>query len=419
MINELLPQQYGDFMKIVQINAVYEKYSTGRTTKEMHEYFLSQNIDSYVAAPDLNGCSINAYKIGNSFDRKLHAVFSRVLGLQGYFSIIPTFGLIRYLDRIHPNVIILRNLHSNYINIKMITKYIAKRKIPTIIVLHDCWFYTGKCVYYIEDNCDKWRQNCGNCPALRKGNTSLFFDRSRKMLTDKKKWFSEIDRLAVVGVSKWVSDDAAKSILKNAVHTYIYNWIDLEKFKRRDQKVLKEKYGLENRIVVLGIAAIWSTSKGIGVFNELADNMSSEYTVVLVGDTSNVREKKESIYYMGSIADVDKLIDMYSLADVFINPSIQETFGKTTAEAISCGTPVVAYNGTATPEIIGDDESCGILINSLNYKDYIDAIIKIVNSKVDYHSTCRKRAQKLFDKSTNIAKYMQLIQTLTNDLRDD
>ena len=402
-------------MKILQINAVYEKNSTGRTTKEMHDYFLSNNIESYVAAPDLNGCTEYTFQIGSRIDRKAHAFFSRLFGLQGYFSHFPTIGLIKYIKQINPDIVILRNLHGNYVNLKMLLNYLAETKTPIIIVLHDCWFFTGKCVYYIEDHCDRWKSECGHCPALKKGNPSLILDRSRKMLMDKKKWFSQINKLAVIGVSKWVSEDASISILKNAIHSYIYNWIDLEQFKRHDMQTHKKEYGIDKKYVVLGIAAFWSTAKGIDVFNDLADILSEDFAVVLVGDTSRLQRKNEKIHYIGSISNVNELINMYSIADVFVNPSIQETFGKTTAEALACGTPVVAYNGTATPELIGHDESCGILVDSVDPVDYKEAIIKVVTSEVDYKRTCRNRAEQLFDKKTNIEKYMQLIFQMTDN----
>ena len=172
-------------MRILQINAVYEKYSTGRTTKELHEYLQSNHIESYVASPDLGGLVDNCYCIGNRIDRKMHALCSRVSGKQGYFSTKATKGLLNYMDDISPDIVVLRNLHGNYINLNLLLEYIRRKNIITILVLHDCWFYTGKCVYYIEDNCSKWKNGCGECPALKKGNPSFFFDKSNKMLKDK------------------------------------------------------------------------------------------------------------------------------------------------------------------------------------------------------------------------------------------
>lgn len=402
-------------MKIVQINAVYEKYSTGRTTKELHEALINYGYESFVASPDLNGLNNNCYEIGCKFDRKVHAVLSRLIGTQGYFSTGATRKLINYLNSIKPDVIILRNLHGNYINVKRLLDYISENKIATVLVLHDCWFYTGKCVYYTEDNCFRWKEQCGNCPALKKGNPSLFFDRSRKMLKDKSEKFQKIEnRLAVVGVSKWVADDVRKSILKNArIIKYIYNWINLEQFSPNAHISIIKKYNLPSKKIILGVAMSWNKAKGIDVFNGLADMLSDDYQIVLIGDVSTPINEK--IISIGTVKDTGELAALYAASYVFLNPSIQETFGKTTAEAMACGTPIIAYNGTAMPELVGTDGKCGILINSQDpceYKEALD-IISCGNQET-YRVACRERAEQLFDKEENIKEYLRIFDDLVN-----
>lgn len=401
-------------MKVLQINAVYEKFSTGRTTKELHEAMQSKGIESFVASPDLALLSENAYKIGNKLDWKFHALLSRITGKQGYFSRFATKGLLDYISEIKPDVIHLRNLHSNYINLPMLLKYIAEKDIATVLTLHDSWFYTGKCVYYIECNCDRWKAHCGSCPALRAGNPSLFLDRTAEMLADKMKLFSAIKRLAVVGVSQWVTDDASKSILKDsAVIQCIYNWIDLERFQPRDCRELKKSMGLGNKFVIFGIAMSWIPQKGINLFHDLADLLPNDCQIVLAGDDSEVTNKHPKIKYLGTIKDVDLLAKLYAMADVFVNPTIQETFGKTTAEAMACGTPVVAYNGTATPELVGSDRSCGFLIDENDARNYFEKILDIKeHDKENFGGAARTRAEMLFSKERNIQQYLDIYQAL-------
>lgn len=401
-------------MKVLQINAIYENFSTGRTTKELHESMQSKGIESFVACRDLASLSENGYKIGNILDWKLHALLSRITGKQGYFSHFATKGLLEYISEVKPDVIHLRNLHSNYINLPMLLKYIAEKDIATVLTLHDSWFYTGKCMCYTVSNCDRWEAHCGNCPALKAGNPSFFFDRTIEMLADKKKLFSAIRRLAVVGVSQWVTDDASKSILKDsAIVQCIYNWIDLERFQPRDCREIKKAMGFENKFVILGIAAGWSKLKGIEVFHELANLLPEDCQIVLVGDDSVVELKHANIKYLGTIKDVDVLSKLYAMADVFVNPTVQETFGKTTAEAMACGTPVVAYNGTATPELIGKDGSCGYLIDENDARLYCDKILQIkMKDKSTFSKATRSRAEKLFSKDKNIRMYLDIYERL-------
>lgn len=404
-------------MRVLQINAVYEKLSTGRTTKELHEAMLENGIESYVACPELNGLSTNAYQIGNCFDRKVHAAASRILGTQGYFSYIATQGLIRYIRKIKPDVIHLGNLHGNYIHLPMLLSFIAKENIATVLTLHDCWFFTGKCVYYIECGCNRWMDSCGKCPALKSGNPSLFLDRSRKMLSDKKRLFGGIPRLAVIGVSQWVTDDAAKSILQNAsIIKCIYNWIDLEQFKPQNCETLRSSLTLTEKFVILGVSAFWSEAKGIVVFQELAAMLPADCKIVLVGDASAINPKHPEIQFLGPVSDLNTLAELYAMADVFMNPSIQETFGKTTAEAMACGTPVVAYNATATPELLGTDETCGYLVDRNDASVYLEKILEIRHrSKAAFSANTRARAELLFSKDRNVRQYFEVYNQLLTE----
>jgi len=403
-------------MKILQINAIYEKFSTGRSTKELHEALLERGHESYVASPKLFSLNTNSYKIGNKLDWKIHALFSRIFGKQAYYSKHATKNLIKYINKIKPDVIHLGNLHSNYVNLSNLLKYIAEKNIPVVITLHDCWFYTGKCMLYIEQNCDRWKEKCGNCPAKHFGNNSWFFDFSSKMLKDKEKLFSSIPNLAVVGVSNWVTEDAKKSILKNAkIIKCIYNWIDLDMFKPKDTSKMKREMKLENKFVILGISTKWTSAKGIDTFNELANLLPDNCQIVLVGDASMVKNKNEKIKFIGTINDVKKLSELYAMADVFVNPTIQETFGKTTAEALACGTPVVAYNSTATPELIGTDEKCGYLLKDNDPQLYLEKILEIkLKTKSEYSKNARARAEKLFSYENNIDEYISIYKEISS-----
>lgn len=404
-------------MKIVQINAVYGYSSIGRTTNEMHEYFNKNNISSYVFISEYKKEEKNVSLIGNKFDHKLHAFFSKLIGKQGYFSYIATKQLINKLKKIKPDVVHLRNLHSNYINLNMLFKYLVEENIATVITLHDCWFFTGKCTYYSHCNCNKWENICHKCPSLHYNNNSYFFDFSKQMQKDKKYYFENIKKLGVVGVSNWIREESERSfILKNtnAKFKTIYNWIDNDIFYPKDSNQLKEKYNYSNKFIILGISQVWSFNKGENLFIELSKMIPDNMIILLVGDTElDVKLNNDKIKYIKPTNDVNILSDYYSMADVFVNPSIQETFGKTTAEAMTCGTPVLGYNSTATPELIGNDGMCGYIMNTRDAKDYLEKILLIQkNGKDNYKNNCRNKALNLFDKNTNIEKYIEFYKEL-------
>ena len=392
-------------MKVLQINTVYGISSTGRTTKELHEALQEKGIESIVAVTKTNTEGESLYFIGNKFDWKLHGLLSRIFGTQGYFSFFSTKKLLKYINKEKPDVIHLRNLHGNYINVPSLLKYISKEQIPTVITLHDCWFFTGKCCYFTDSNCDRWQRECGNCPALKKWNKSWFFDRSRKMLLDKKKYFSKIKNLAVIGVSNWVTDLAEQSILKDAkVVKRIYNWIDLAVCKPTESNIRTE-LNLDSDFVVLGVAQRWNQLKGLNIFIDAAKALP-EYKFVMVGNMPKDIELPSNIISVGVVNKVEELVKYYSMADVFLNPSVQETFGKTTAEAICCGTPVIGYNLTATPELIG--EKCGLIID-----ENIESVIRAINQikekgKQSFSTDCLDFALNNFSKEFLINEYINV-----------
>lgn len=398
-------------MKVVQINAVYEYSSTGRTSTEMHEYLRSKGVDSYVFCTNKSDVNNNIFTFSSPSDMKIHSVFSRLFGLQGMFSYFSTRKLLKKLDVIKPDIVHLRVLHSNCINLPMLLKYLATSNIATVITLHDCWYFTGHCCYFIDSNCSKWKTGCGKCPDLRNWNTSLFFDNSAKLLQMKKDLFSSIQKLAVIGVSDWVTDFIEDSILQDAkVIKRIYNWIDMSKFAPRDSDALRESLGVGgDDFVVLGVAQIWSPSKGLDSFIKLA-NLCKDIKIVLVGKILD-KDLPANIIQVGVISDTEKLVDYYYMADVFFNPSIRETFGKVTVEAMAAGTPAVVYNATASPELI--TEGCGFVVNVGDIESVVECMNTIRSStKKFYSQKCKQFVSENFEKEKLINDYISLYESL-------
>lgn len=401
-------------MKVVQINAVYEYSSTGRTTTEMHEYLCAKGIDSYVFCTNISKPEKKIYRFSNRFDMKMHSALSRVVGLQGMFSYFSTKSLLAKLGEINPDIVHLRVLHSNCINLPLLLRFLAKRNIATVLTLHDCWYFTGHCCYFVDSKCDKWKTGCGHCPDLKKWNKSLFFDNSAKMLSLKKELFGSISKLAVVGVSDWVTGFIKDSILKDAkVVKRIYNWIDFSKFAPRDSNAIRKSIGLDAKdFVVLGVAQIWSPSKGLDSFIRLAERCP-EIKIVIVGKVLETN-LPNNIIQLGVVSDTQKLIDYYTMADVFFNPSLRETFGKVTIEAMAAGTPAIVYNATASPELI--IEGCGYVVNVNDIESTEMYINKIKEEgKLKYSDKCKHFVLSSFQKEMLIFKYIKLYRNLIGD----
>lgn len=395
-------------MKVVQINAVYEYSSTGRTTMEMHEYLRSQGIESHVFCTNKSIPENNVNKIGNNRDYKIHSLLSHFTDGQGLYSKKSTKKLLIRLDEIKPDIVILRNLHANYLHYPSLLKYIADKDIATIVVLHDVWTFTGHCCYYTVDNCDKWKTFCHHCPALSSYNKSWFWDNSSSNFKKKMELFRAIPRLSVIGVSKWVADEAKQSpIFANAKYIdYIYNWIDLKKFFPYDGSAIRQKLNLKDHFIVISVAQGWCEGKGLLKIFEVAKRLPDVF-FVLVGSMAYTGSVPDNVISAGVTSNVIELAQYYSMADVLLVCSVQETFGKVSAEALSCGIPILANNATANPEIAGKE--CGMSFENNEVNQIVAAIKKIqAVGKQAYFQKCVNRATTEFNFDIQIQKYMKL-----------
>ena len=279
--------------------------------------------------------------------------------------------------------------------------------------MHDFWFMTGHCCYFTSDNCMKWQKDCGKCPAINTYNNSWFFDNSSWLRKKKEVYFTDLKRLAVIGNSEWTTQEAAKSFLKKAfILDNVYNWINTDIFYPRNKKECREKYNFKlSEFIILGVSQCWSILKGLDVIESLAKRNPS-YHFVLIGEIHDQRLFPDNMTVVGLVRHADILSEYYSLSDVYINPSVQETFGLVTAEAISCGLPVIANNVTAIPELVL--EGCGYVVENNNIKQ-IEQKLSIMKHEKRNREQMHKLAGSVFGKK-NIGKYVSLYtRLLVND----
>ena len=403
-------------MVIIQVNAAYSVSSTGRTTQEMHEYLLEHGYNSYVFCPQYHQPDKGIYSIGNCVDHKLHGLFSLLLGCQGEYSMLATRAMLRKWDDLKPDVVVLRNLHANYINIPMLLDYLAKNNIATVNVLHDFFSMTGHCCHYIVDKCSKWQSECHHCPIPHKYNKSLLFDRSKHCFHNKINGWNAIPRLAVIGVSDWTRDEAKRSPMFNNAQLIerIYNWVDVDCFHPHDTTNLRSKFNINlDDFVVLGVAQHWTEEKGLSKFLNIA-NQLPECKFVMIGEMgTNGNQLPANVISVGVVVDFCVLAHYYAMANVFLNFSVVETFGKVMAEALAAGCPIICNNTTALPELCG--EGCGFVMESGTWEEACKYIKQIRENKYsDYTDICRKFAINNFEKFSGLAKYETLFAHLTN-----
>lgn len=399
-------------MKIVLINTVYGIMSTGRTYRELHDYYVDCGHQCKVFYGEKKTNLPDAVFMGGLVSHKIHALCSRVTGKTGCYSINATRRLIRFLEKYQPDIVHLGNLHGNFINIPMLLRFLSDMDYATVVTLHDCFFYTGGCTHYTLNKCYKWKEACGKCEYFRKQG-SWFFDRTKELFNLKEQCFQEIPRLGVVGVSEWITNEAKCSpVFSNAKRIQkIFNWIDISKFRPVESRI-KEELEITDKYLILGVASGWSDAKGLSDFIQLAGHLGPEYHIVLVGRMPVNLIFPDNMHSVPETESVDELVQYYAGSDVFVQLSKEETFGKVVAEALACGTPAVVYDSTASPELVTG--GCGAVVSPQDGIEGIRLAISQVTAlgKQCYQEQCRSRAELLFSKNNNCEKMLSLYEMI-------
>ena len=391
-------------MRVLQINANFGFGSTGLIVKDIAEQSEKEGLEAFCAYQKTSTPVNNGYQIGNSLDWKLHGLFSRMFGRQGYYSSLATKRFLKYVAKINPDVIHLHNLHSNYINIDLLLKYIAKKDIPTIITLHDCWFFTGKCFHYADVPCDRYKTGCGSCPKKAAPPKSLFFDFSSQVLKKKIKRLLSIARLKIIGCSDWICEEAKNSMLKDCDISRIYNGIDTKIFRPKNSDSLRKKLGIKDEFLILGMANKWFLDQNLSMIEKIKELPNIKLMLVGCSDKQLeiLKEKYPWVLDVGFIKDRKELANYYSAADVFVNLTYADTLPTVNMESICCGTPVITFDSCGSPELV--DEECGIVVK----KGDADGIIAALNeAKEKDFSKCAKIGREKFSKNKCYKEYIK------------
>ena len=198
--------------------------------------------------------------------------------------------------------------------------------------------------------------------------------------------------MVLVTPSQWLAGLISESYMREYPTAVIYNGIDTQTFKPMKSGV-KERYGCRDKKIVLGVAAVWDKRKGLGSFIELAKHLDCSYQIILVGVSQKQIEKlPPNIIGIERTNSVEELAELYTAADVFVNPTLEDNYPTTNIEAIACGTPVITYETGGSPE---SAKMYGVSVHKKNIAGLVKAITNISKIKpgeidIDYKSTVQK-----------------------------
>lgn len=405
--------------KLLHINPVLRtSTSTGRIIQEIGTVAMASGWDNYIAySKGRDGVMPSASKlipVGSKLSVALHGLVTRFLDMHGLGSVLATKKFVKEIARLKPDVIHIHNIHGYFLNYKVLFDYLSKTDIPVVWTVHDCWLYTGHCYHYASAGCEKWRTHCERCPQKRAFPTSLWIDRSRQNFVDKRDAFTSLKNLTIVTVSEWMKGEMSHSFLKDCNYKVIHNGINLDVFDiQQDDKAVREKYGLGNKKIILGLASIWSKEKGWDDFVKIAEMLNEDEVIVMVGVTEKQQEQlPKGVVGIRRTENVRQLAELYSAATAFVNPTWQDNYPTVNLEAIACGTPVVTYRTGGSVEAV--TEETGYVVEQGDVEGLLKAVREIKNKgKEQYTAKCRAYALANFRKEERYADYLKLYEDLT------
>jgi glycosyltransferase involved in cell wall biosynthesis len=323
------------------------------------------------------------------------------------------------VDLINPDLIHLHWVCKGYVQIETLNKLNR----PLIWTVHDMWPFTGGC--HISGDCDRYTQHCGLCPQLGSNRAR---DLSHWIWQRKAKAWKNI-KLTLVAPSQWMAACIrASSLFRNERVEVIPNGLDIQRYKPIAQQVARQTLNLpqDSQLILFGaMSGTGDPNKGFHLLKQALQHLSiadstQRFELVIFGDSDPLDDLAQifPVHLLGRLHDDYSLALAYSAADVMVVPSKQESFGQTAAEAIACGTPVVAFNATGLKDIV-DHHKNGYLAEPYDVRDLAQGITWVLQDQDRWYilsEQARQKAQQEFALTVPAQKYAQLYQEVLQSI---
>ena len=342
-------------MKYLFINSVAGFGSTGRIAAEKCRELMAEGHECVLAyGRQKSNCDdIRTIQIGSPLDYKLHGVRTRLLDDHGFGSVAATRAFLKQVQQYDPDVVWLHNIHGYYIHIGLLFDYLRTSGKKVFWTLHDCWSFTGHCSHFDFVGCDRWKTGCHHCPQKKEYPASLLRDNSKANYENKRAAFTGLADMTIIVPSNWLAGLVRQSFLGEYPVEVVYNEVNRDVFKPTPSD-FRQKHGLQDKKIVLGVASVWGERKGFDDFLKLAQMLDETYKIVLVGLTpEQITQMPGEILALPRTNSATELAEVYTAADLFVNPTYEDTYPTVNLEARACGTRVISYNTGGSPETLG------------------------------------------------------------------
>lgn len=405
-------------LKVVHLVAGDLSGGAARGAYWLHKGLLAQGVDSVLITsgvttlgePEIISIATankTLYEQNKQAERQILAAYpDKKEGLfsTGYYGF--DFGTIPAFQ--NADIIHLHWVNDNFLDIAQL-QHINK---PVLWTLRDMWPMTGGCHYAI--NCERYQTDCGSCPLLgseQQTDLASAVQQRKSALLPK--------NIHYVGISEWVSEQAKlSSLLKDRNISTIANCIDTDEFFPLDKAMACKALGIQSskKILLVGASRIKDPYKGFDLLNKTLQQLDkTKYFLVVFGASNENDIRKFGFEYkrLGYVYDTISMRLVYSAADVFLCTSILEAFGKTVAEAMACGTPVVCFDYSGPGEIV-EHRISGYKAKAFNVPDMVNGIhyICFASNYREISLAATEKVVNQYDKKVAAKSYIDLYATL-------
>jgi glycosyltransferase involved in cell wall biosynthesis len=416
-------------MKICHISTSDVRGGAARAAYRLHQGLRSAGQDStmFVARAASDDPAVTLYRpsqrLVHRLSRKLRSILFHV-AMARYKATRPAgyehFRSDQTADAAAPlqqlPVCDLINLHwvADFVDYQAMLVRLAQMK-PLMWTLHDMNPFTGGCHY--DDVCGRYRDACGACPQL--GSTRAQ-DLSRQVWQHKHRALGQIapERLHIVASSRWLAREAERSsLLKRFPISVIPSSVDTNVFQPRCVSELRQMLGLPpSRQIVLFVAqSTRNRRKGFSLLLEALVGLQERRDIVLVSIGSGAPDVPTTLphRHLGSIENDHMLSLVYSLADVFVIPSLQDNLPNTVLEAMACGVPVVGFDVGGIPDMVCEGKT-GRLVPVGDVRALREAILDLLDNpmqRAQMASNCRCVAMSEYALEVQAQRYIKLYES--------
>lgn len=315
------------------------------------------------------------------------------------------------ITQLNPDIINLHWVNAGFLQIETLAKFNK----PIVWTLHDMWAFTGGCHYNQE--CNKHTKSCGACPQL---SSNRNWDLSRWVWGRKQKAWQNLN-LTIVTPSKWLADCAkASSLFKNKRVEVIPYGLDTDIFRPIERKTARKLLKLpqdKQLVLFLSLQATSDKRKGFQLLQPALQKLSignwqDRIELVVVGASKPEKDLNLGFksHYLGTLTDDLMLALAYSAVDVFVAPSLQDNLPNTVLEALSCGTPCVAFNIGGMPDMLEHQQN-GYIAKPYEIDDLVEGIMWILENQERYQKLAhraREKAEQKFALKIQADRYKSL-----------